>query len=795
MLKNYLKTAFRNLKKYKIFTLINISGLTLGIAAVLLITMYVFNESSFESTHKNSERIYRVNANFGSGDQPMKMAGVMPALGPAVKSNVPEVENYTRYIPAGDVKIKYDSKEYNESKFFYADPSIFDMFTFELLNGNIKKPFQSYNSIVITQSAAGKIFGNKNPLGQILRVNDQDFYVSAIAKNIPAKTQLQWDFLASIEHLEKSIPNFETWTRFGDCYTYLLLKENASPLLLDKKINQILKNNVGQLANMIKLYTYKLSDIYLHSDVTFDISPKGNATFIYLFSAVAILILVIATFNFMNLSTVRSVQRSKEVGLKKVLGASRSNLIGQFLSESFLITTISVIFSLGLYYAVSPVLSSYLGYKIEVPEFINIYFYLSVAGIILLVSFVSGIYPSFYLSKYKPVDTLKGAGKTSPGKLSVRKVLVVFQFALTIILISGTITILQQLDYMKNADIGIDKSNVVLVKFPAAAEGSEHKYTLLKSKLSEDPNIFGVSGVYTLPGINSEEQQTISLIQNSPRDNKLIRAIGVDYDFVSMMKVKILSGRNFSQDYITDVSSSIIINESAAKMLSLKNPVWTTVYIPENNSTKAAKIIGVVNDFKIESLHKKVVPYFLYINPQRFLNVAVKINGSETQAAIQTIKTTWAEVLPGVKIDYTFFEDKYSALYSDDEKTAQLFAVFSALAIFIACMGLLGLSSFTTLTRTKEIGVRKVLGAGIPAIIFILNRDYVKWIGIAFFAAVPSAVYLIELWLQDFAYRIDLSWWTFVLSGGISLVIAMVTISFQTVKAATANPVEALRYE
>jgi putative ABC transport system permease protein len=794
MIRNFLKTAFRNLLKYKIFTLINISGLTLGITAVLLIAMYVFNESNFEGMHKNGNRIYRVNANFGAGDQPMKMAGVMPALGPAVKSNIPEVENFARFIPAGNVKINYDSKEFDESKFYYADPSIFDIFTFELLKGNIKKPFQNYNSIVITQSTAEKIFGKRNPLGQILHTSNQDFYVTAVAKDVPANTQMQWDFLAPIECLKKNTPNYETWARFGDCYTYLLLKENVSPLSLDRKINQILKDNAGPMASMIKLYTQKLTDIYLYSDTVFDISPKGNVTFVYLLSAVAILILVIATFNFVNLSTVRSIQRSKEVGLKKVLGATRLSLVGQFLCESFLVTFVAVFISVGLYYFLNPMLSDFLDYKIDIPN-LNLFFYLSAAGIFIIVAFVSGIYPAFFLSKYKPVETLRGSGKSSPGKFSLRKVFVVFQFALSIVLISGTIAVLKQINYMKNADIGIDKSNIALLSFPASSDTEGNKYQLLKNKLLENPNIVGVNGVYTLPGINSQEQQTISLTKTDEENRKMIRSIGVDFDFLPMMKAKILTGRNFSREYSTDSISAIIINESAIKMLGLKNPVGTTVYVPRNGSAQEAKIIGVVKDFNIESLRKKVVPYCLYVNPQRFINIAVKIREAQTQPTLQYIKTTWAQVLPDMKFEYKFFEDSYSELYSDDEKLAELFTIFSVIAIIIACLGLLGLSSFTALMRTKEIGIRKVLGANILKIIFMLNKDYILWVGIAFVISVPAAFFIINYWLQNFAYRTEINWWIFILSGGVALVIALATVSFQAVKAAIANPVESLRYE
>lgn len=780
--------------KYKIFTIVNVLGLTLGITAVLLITMYVLNELNFENCHKNANNIYRVNFQIGMGDRPMKLYHIMSALGPAAKSSIPEVTNSVRIASRYEKKLKYNSKEFIQSNFYYADTSFFNVFTFELLKGNLKNPFQNINSIVISKSVAEKIFGDKNPIGQILQTDEKDYCVSAVA-DVPANTQFQWSVIAPIENLEKTDPNFLSWNQSG-CETYLLLKENASQNAVDKKLNDLYYENI-QLPpgapRQAKLYTQRLTDIYLYSDVTFEYSPQGNATFIYLLSAIAVIILIIATFNFVNLSTVRSIQRAKEVGLKKVLGATRFNLISQFLFESLLITLCALVISILLYQIFNPLFSEFLGYRISKPVFLNSHFYLSITGIYFIVSFVSGVYPAFYLSRYKPVETLKGSFKSPTGKFTLKKVIVVFQFAITIFLICGTMIIYKQLNFVKNTDLGFDKSNVLLAEYPFWLEGGI-KYQVLKNKLLENPDISDLVKFYNVPGIKSDVQVPISLKKNSKQNGMMINAISVDYDFIPMMKINILAGRNFSREYSTDSSNSVIINETAAKMLGLKDPVGTTVYADRISPTHEAKIIGIVSDFHIESLRNKIVPCILSVNSSYIPgDIAIKIRNP--QQTLKFIKSTWEEVFPLVKFRYTFYEDDYNALYNDDEKLAEMITIFTLIAIFIAYLGLFGLISFTALMRTKEIGIRKVIGATTFKIVTLLSKEFLKWILIANIIAWPLAYYFMDKWLQDFAYRIEISWWIFALSGGIALLIALVTVSFQAIKAATANPVESLRYE
>ncbi len=797
MIKYYLKIAFRNLVKYKIFSVINIAGLAIGITATLLITMYVVKQLSFEDVHENRNNIYRANIDFTSGGQSsLKMAGVMNALGPAAEKAIPEINNSTRFYSSGTAKIEANDKKFNEGGFYFVDPAFFKIFTFPMIEGNTADPFADPYSVVLTESTAEKIFGNKDAVGKKIHYNEKyNLTVTAVAKDIPENTAIQWDYLVPFSLLAKINPGYLTWTHFGDCYTYFLVNDKIEKKSLDKKLNALLKEHTGKMSDFFNLYTIKLTDIYLHSDVFSELGPRGNITYIYLFSSVAALILLIACFNFMNLSTSRSIQRSKEVGLKKVLGAGRFSLIKQFLGESIFITAIAVLISLILYELLNPLLNDYLNIAVK-GNYSSVYFFLLLGGVILVVGFFAGIYPALFLSKYSPVETLKGIARPGSGGLLIRKGLVIFQFIISIFLIVCTVAIFKQLNFMKNADLGFDKSNVVLLDFPASSKNGEDNYNLLKTKLLENPDIKGVSGVYTLPGISSKDQETISLKQNSPDDAMSIRAIGVDYGFINTLKVQLLQGRNFSEKYATDRNDAIIINQQAVKLLGLKNPVGHTVYIPgSGKGLRPATVIGVVKDFNIESLKKKIDPYFLFINPKRFFTVAIKISPEKQKATINYISSTWKSVLPGKRINYSFLTDTYNEIYSSEDKMGELFIIFASLAVFIACLGLFGLSTFTAELKTKEIGIRKVLGASVPGLSILLSKEFVKWVLIADILAIPLSIIAVHKWLEEFAFKTKIGPDIFAFASLIVLVISVLTISIQIIRTALTNPVETLKYE
>jgi putative ABC transport system permease protein len=781
----------RTFRKYRVFSFINLSGLVIGITASLLIFMYVVNELSFEDIHKNRDRIYRVNTGFGKGASEMVMPGANTALAPVAVTNIPGVENVTRLLPVKNINVKYGEKHFKEGRFFYTDTSFHKIFTFPIVKGNSINPLSNLNSIVITESIANKIFGKENPIGKTIVCGDNDLVVTAVANDIPINTGIRWDYLAPFSLYEKLNPANTNWQSFGNCYTFLLLQKNVSDADLGRKLNDLLVQNAGEvMSSFIKLYPQKLTDIYLHPKTIFEPGLTGNITYVYLFSIVAVLILIIACFNFMNLSTSRSIYRAKEVGVKKVLGANKFSIAKQFLSESFLLTAIAVLISAVLYEILYPVLSNFLGYKIAVQSIYNIYFYLLLSTLILITGFVSGIYPALFLSKFQPLETLKGLANPGSTGAFIRKVFVVFQFTASIFLIIATLSIFKQLNFMRNADLGFDKSNLVLIDFPASSLGAPDKYKLLKYRLLENPSIKDVCGIYTLPGVNNKEMQSIKLNQGDD-DSKVIRIIGVDYNFISTLGVHLISGRSFSEKFGTDNNKSVILNESAAKYLGLKNPVGTSLY----KGDQEVKIVGVVKDFHITSLKEEIDPFLLYINPERYFTVAVKVLPNQLSKTVTYIKNQWAKIFSDQKIEYSFMDQTYTQLYSSEEKLAQLITFFSLLAIFVACLGLFGLSVFTTEVRTKEIGVRKVLGATVTGISLMLSKQFIIWILISNLFAWPLAFFAVKKWLQDFAYRIEITWWMFAFAGGIALVIALATVSFQAIKAATANPVETLRYE
>ena len=796
MFKTNFKFILRNFCKYKIFSFINLTGLIIGITASLLIFMYVINELSFENIHKNRDKIYRINTALGIGNSQMRLAGAMAALAPSAALEITGIEKVTRFIKADNINIKYGEKKFTESRFFYADTSFFKIFTFPVVMGNFKHPLNDPSSVVITESVSKKLFGNENPIGQTLKCDNNDLLVSAVIKDIPINTQLQWDYLAPFSLYEKNNPSQINWQQFGSCFTYLLMKNNSNDDL-DKNLNNLYAENAGkEMASFIKLYPQKLTDIYLHSEIFVELGPKGNITYVYLFSLVAVLILIIACFNFINLYTARSIKRVKEIGIKKVIGANRHNVIKEFLCESFFITGIAVIISIVVYGMLNPFMSSFLGYRLSVYYLNNPYFYLLIGFITFVVGFLSGIYPAFVLSKYKAIETLKGMEKPDSAGIPVRKVLVVFQFAMSIFLIIATLSIFRQLHFMRNAELGFDKSNLILLNFPASLKGAEAKYRLLKERLLQNTCIKSVSGVYTLPGIHSKEVQTVRMNESEQGNKKVLRAISVDYDFVNTLGASLISGRNFSKQYRTDEKSAVILNETAVKLLGLNNPFMQSFYIPdENKRTKEVKIIGVVKDFHISSLKDKIDACFFYINPQRFSTVAIKISANQTLQAINHIKNEWIKIFPDEKINYSFMEEKYTQLYSSEEKLAKLFIIFSIMAILIAGLGLFGLAVFSVKLKTKEIGIRKVLGANITTISIMLSKNFIKWVLFANIIAWPVAYYFMNRWLQNFAYRIEISWWVFVFSSGMAILVALATVIFHALKAAMANPIEALKYE
>ncbi len=797
MFKNYIKVTFRNIIKNKLYSFINITGLSIGIAGSLLIMVYVANQLSYESMHKNADNIVRVSAGFGNGTNVMKLAGAMPGLGPAATEEIPEVKSSVRFRKAYNAKIKVGDKEFTENNFFFADSNVFKVFTFPFLEGNADNALNEPNSIVISERISRKYFGRQDALGKTLIYKGKyNFKITGIIKNVSANTYLRCDFIAPYSKAIDIYSINNMWGSWGQDYTYLYLRDNTAPKVLLTKLNQLLVKHTNEsFAKMFTLYALPLREIYLKSDMMGELGPTGNLKSVYIFSSIALLLLLIACLNFINLSTARSLRRSKEVGLRKVLGANRLSLFKQFWGESIIITIISVSVSIIFFEFLNPVLFKYFDINISGINYFDTNFFIILMGIIAFVSLLAGIYPAIFLSKYQPVDSLKGIRTPGSSGAGLRKMLVVLQFSISIFLLIGTAAIYKQLNFMLTANAGFDKKDIYVVSYPVSQKGVSDKYSVLKNEFLSVKGVMDVSGVYTLPGSGNKEQQSFRLKGQSKDDAMTMQASGVDYDFIKTLGIKLLEGRNFSTQYGRDKDNSILINETAAKKLGLKNPVGTEVYIPGGGGEHLVKVIGVIKDFHTASFHQKIGPLFLYINPDRFYNIAVKIDPAYTKQALTGLREKFSAVLPAKTFNYQTLTEQYNSLYQPDEKTGSLIMIFAILSVIVASMGLFGLSSFATVVRMKEIGIRKVLGADILNISFLLSKDFTKWVLVANIIAWPAAYYAISKWLDDFAYKTSMGIWIYILAAIIALVISIITISFQSIRAANANPVKTLRYE
>jgi len=621
MLKNYLKVALRNVLRTKIFSLINITGLAIGMAGTLMILMYVANELSYENFHKKHKQIYRISVEFGEKGKAMDFAGAMPALGPALVEEASDVLNAVRFNRDENAVLQYGQKKFNESNVFFADPSVFDVFTFPLIEGDkgtaLKDPF----SLVLTERAAKKYFGEQNPLGQSIIYNDKyPLKITGIMKNIPANTHLTCDFLVSFNTLESLGKMSERpWMVFGDTYTYLLIKKQASLENILQGSYELLQRNTNEsFVSMIHFNLLNLSDIHMKSKSIVDLAPRGNETYVYVFSFVAVLLLLIACFNFMNLSTARSLKRAKEVSMRKVMGARRSQLVKQFLGESLVMTVMAVALAYVLFELFYPSLNAFLEGSLSVGQQSFRYFYALIPLVVLVVGIIAGSYPAIFLSRYRPAHAAANRFAPVSQKSGFRKILVIAQFAMAVVLIIGSLAILKQLDFMKNSDLGFKKENVVLLNFRPRDPNFKGKYLVMRNQFKQSPQVMSVSGAYTIPGRISKEIKTIQRKTGEEIQNYSIQAIAVDYDYLDSLGMEVIRGRNFAREISSDEKKGMILNEAAVKAMGLENPLEERFSVPGRGGTREMAVIGVVKDFHVYSFKQKIEPLMLYINPDYF---------------------------------------------------------------------------------------------------------------------------------------------------------------------------------
>jgi putative ABC transport system permease protein len=810
MIKNYLRSAIRNITRHKFISFINIFGLTIGLTCCLLILLYIVNELSYDRFNTNAKDIYRVTRSFNTADgvTTLHLGAVAPPFGPLLKNEFPDIKKVTRIYPSGSIVMRYKEKLLTERDTYFADENFFDFFSIKTVKGDRRKGLTDPYSVMMTAEVAHKYFGDEDPINKVVRLDNQvNFKVTGIYEPFPANAQLHPQMLLSFSTLKDSTIYGEKQlrTNWGNnsFFTYLLMPKGYNieriaslfPAFLDKYVHYAGEAGNSHESKNSKLHIQKFLDIHLHSHLDDELDQNGDIKRVYIFSAIAFFILLIACINYMNLSTARSTLRAKEIGIRKVIGAQQKEIITQFLSESVLITCFSLILALIITWLLIPVINKFSELNLS---FSNLYEPQVLIPILLLpfvVGLISGIYPAIFMSSFKPVKVLKGIIKVGSGNVSFRKVLVVVQFSISIILIVATTIVFQQLRYIQQKSLGFDKEHILTMANPF----SESQFEAFKNEvIKNNADIKELGRSSRIPSGRLLDNQGVSLFEGNTAKqvNADLKCVNTDYGFIPTYGMKLAAGRNFSRDFSTD-SNNYVINTKAAQALGFKT-AQSAIDKELSYGGVKGKIIGVVNDFHFESLHQNIVPILLRMPPfanNNYRRLSVKIGGQNINSAINTIQEAWRKAQPEVPFEYTFLDERFQRLYNSEQQQGNLFTMFAFIAIFIACLGLFGLSAFTITQRVKEIGVRKVLGASIPQIVTELSKDFLKLVLIASIIALPIAWYSMSKWLLDFAFRVSIQWWVFVMAGFIALVIAFVTISFQSIKAATANPVKSLRSE
>jgi putative ABC transport system permease protein len=797
MFKNYFKIAIRNLWKNKIFSAINIIGLSMGMAVCIIIILFVQYEKNFDCMHKKN--IYRLDEvqSWEGMVEPQQVALSMPPMGPSLKNDYPQVKNYTRIFPLEMTGLAYNNKKVFLKTVFCTDPTFFDLFDFKLLRGNQKTVLTQPNSVVLTEENAVKLFGTEDPIGKSVSThNSKDtlhFTVTGIMENVPENSHLQFNGLYSLSSRFKHGEDKEWGSNY--MVTYLELSNDANAKLLESKFPAFLKKYMGDdITKGYKLFLQPLNKIHSASaNITHDYYnyKKFDETYTNIFFVIALIVLVIACVNFINLSTARSARRSKEVGIKKAIGVSRYQLIFQFLGESVFLSFISMTLAIILVKVFLPFVNNLSSYCLTFSFLKSPFLLLQIFFATILIGAISGLYPAFYLSSFKPIKVLKGITSKGKNKSFGRNALVIGQFASATFLVIATIFVVQQLSFIRNKDTGFNKDHVLIIS------GAYKNYQKLKTSLKESPLIKGVTGSSQRLG-NNFHQGGVNFKGTGPVKNCASSFVFVDDDFISLYRMKMIVGKNFTEQ---GNGKEYIVNESLAKELLKDEPNKSYESLIgkkfwENNEDTLSTLVGVVKDFNFNSLHNKIETLCLVNNKKSgFHDVSVKIDGTKTKETIDFIGTTYKTIIPNFPFEYQFLDEHFEQLYEADKKVSKVVTILAMIAIIIACLGLLGLASYSAENRVKEIGIRRVLGASVTSVMSLLSKDFLKLVLLANIISWPIAWYILNAWLQNYAYRIEMSGWVFILAGLISLLIAIVAVSSQTFKAAIINPIKNLRTE
>jgi len=782
MFKNYFNIAWRLLLRQKGFTFINISGLAVGLACCILIMLWVQDELSYDKFHDSADDIYYVilNQEYNDGQKVITQCTPGPLAG-VMKEEFPEIIRSSRYTPFLEKLVVNRGEIFHQERIRLVDQDFLSMFSFKLIEGSPGLCLADRKSIVLTQEMATKFFGDEDPIGKTLTINESfDFTVTGIMEDPPDQSSLKFSALARFEFMTDLGRDIDVWGS-NSYFTFVQLQPGTQETTLEEKIKDFHKKyHEGNVTLTLFPLT---SDRLYYPD-----GSEGNIKYVRIFSLVAIFVLLIASINFMNLSTARSEKRAREVGIRKAIGANRSNLIRQFINESLLTAFIAFIIAIGIVELILPVFNNLAGKQMSLSLFANPINLAIVIAFVLLTGLIAGSYPAFVLSSFRPVKALahsKNAGKTTS---IVRRCLVIIQFSISIILIICTISVVRQLRYMENSDLGLNKENVLRLPFKGF-EGS--KYSVFKNEILQNPEVQYVTAAASWPGYIGSNTAGWDWEGKDPEKDALIGYSLVDFDYDKVLELQMAEGRFYDQQYSTDSTSSIVMNEEAIRYMGLENPTGKVVHIWGLDLT----IIGVVKDFHYQSLATKIKPLGIFFLPDWNKHIFIKLSGNNTTSALSSIETAYHHINPGYPFESMYLDEVYDGMYDNESRMSQLLGYFSILAIFISCLGLFGLTAHTVERKTKEIGIRKVLGASVNGIVGLLTREFTQLVLIAILIAIPIAWYFMNQWLDGYAYRINIGWWVFAIAAATALIISILTTSMQAIRAAITNPVKTLRYE
>ena len=806
MLRNYLKIALRNMNKHKGYSFINMAGLAIGMACCILILLYVTDELSYDRFHTKKDRIYRINAISSIGTTSRQYATVPPALAKELADSLPEIEAYTRLMEVPSLRGRVGENSIEIDDCFFVDSAFFNIFSHDFLAGAPESVFENPDSIVITEETSAQIFGEGSPMGKSIDLgNERVVQVTGVIKNVPKNSHIQFNALMPLSFIRDRSgrpADFSEAAYFCEWYAYLLLKEGTQVGDVERKVMETAEAKWGDILRekgTTRQYPLqKITDLHLKSKCEYEPGNPGDINTVYLFSAIALFVLFIACFNFINLSTARSANRAREVGMRKVIGSQKGQIVRQFLSESIVMSIISLVIGIVLVQLALPSFNRLSGKEFDSGQLLGPSVLLGLLGIIIVTGIIAGSFPAFILSSFNPITVLKGKLSSASKNITLRKMLVVFQFSISIFMIVGILVIIRQLDYIKNMNLGFDKEQMVVIPFFGNRQNEEgaSRHEALRNKMLQNSSILSVSFTVDRPGGDLGYDAFLPEGKSSEETLRAMR-YWVDHNFISTYGMEIVKGRDFSEQFSTDADQALIINEKAAAALGWGDEVLGKRLVNVSRDNRQGIIVGVVKDFHSASMKMEISPVVIALDPRFFAFISVRIRPDNVSNTLAFLESSLRETYPDREFEYSYYfiDDDFRSKYPEEEKIREIYLAFGFFAVFVACLGLFGLASYSVEQRTKEIGIRKVLGASGREIVLLLSKDFSKWVLAANIIAWPLAYYFMARWLGNFAYRISVTLDIFIFSGIITAVIALFTVSFHSIKAANSNPANALKYE